>query len=47
MFVDCFFLSIGNGLRGFNLPASHVIHTVGPIYNAEKNPKKLLESAYK
>ncbi|CAH8265458.1 unnamed protein product [Arabidopsis lyrata] len=32
---------------GFNLPASHVIHTVGPIYNAEKNPKKLLESAYK
>ncbi|KAG7569939.1 Macro domain [Arabidopsis thaliana x Arabidopsis arenosa] len=33
--------------RGFNLPASHVVHTVGPIYNAEKNPKKLLESAYK
>ncbi|EOA28704.1 hypothetical protein CARUB_v10024932mg [Capsella rubella] len=32
---------------GFNLQASHVIHTVGPIYNAEKNPNKLLESAYK
>ncbi|XP_019099785.1 PREDICTED: uncharacterized protein LOC104782543 [Camelina sativa] len=39
----------GNGADGgvFNLQASHVIHTVGPIYNAEKNPKKLLESAYK
>ncbi|KAL0740092.1 hypothetical protein Bca4012_081605 [Brassica carinata] len=33
--------------RGFNLPASHVVHTVGPVYNAEKNPEKLLESAYR
>ncbi|XP_013635103.1 PREDICTED: macro domain-containing protein VPA0103-like [Brassica oleracea var. oleracea] len=32
---------------GFNLPASHVVHTVGPVYNAKKNPKKLLESAYR
>ncbi|CAF2151980.1 hypothetical protein YC2023_002839 [Brassica napus] len=34
-------------LRGFNLAASHVVHTVGPVYNAEKNPKKLLENAYR
>ncbi|CAA7028837.1 unnamed protein product [Microthlaspi erraticum] len=32
---------------GFNLPASHVIHTVGPVYNADKNSKKLLENAYR
>ncbi|CAG7908321.1 unnamed protein product [Brassica rapa] len=32
---------------GFNLAASHVVHTVGPVYNAEKNPKKLLENAYR
>ncbi|KAL0775377.1 hypothetical protein Bca101_040529 [Brassica carinata] len=35
------------GGQGFNLAASHVVHTVGPVYNAEKNPKKLLESAYR
>ncbi|KAH0942642.1 hypothetical protein HID58_002279 [Brassica napus] len=33
--------------KGFNLAASHVVHTVGPVYNAEKNPKKLLENAYR
>uniref|UniRef100_M4DKF2 Expansin n=1 Tax=Brassica campestris TaxID=3711 RepID=M4DKF2_BRACM len=32
---------------GFNLAASHVVHTVGPVYNAEKNPKKLLKNAYR
>lgn len=30
-----------------NLPAKHVIHTVGPIYQQESNPEKLLEAAYK
>lgn len=29
-----------------NLQARYVIHTVGPKYRSEKNPKKLLESAY-
>lgn len=33
--------------RGFRLPASHVIHTVGPIYNASRNPQALLRSAYR
>nr|ADN33717.1 appr-1-p processing enzyme family protein [Cucumis melo subsp. melo] len=32
---------------GFRLPASHVIHTVGPIYNASRNPQALLRSAYR
>lgn len=31
---------------GFNLPAKYVIHTVGPIYDEERNPEKLLEKAY-
>ena len=29
-----------------NLAARYVIHTVGPIYRQESNPKALLESAY-
>ncbi|KAK9682052.1 hypothetical protein RND81_10G047100 [Saponaria officinalis] len=29
------------------LPASHVIHTVGPIYDEDENPEALLESAYR
>lgn len=33
--------------RGFKLPASHVIHTVGPIYDSDKDPKGSLRNAYK
>ncbi|XP_052298005.1 uncharacterized protein LOC102609366 isoform X3 [Citrus sinensis] len=32
---------------GFKLPASHVIHTVGPIYGVTINPEASLRSAYK
>ncbi|EOY20136.1 hypothetical protein QUC31_005812 [Theobroma cacao] len=32
---------------GFRLPASHVIYTVGPIYDTDKDPKASLSSAYK
>ncbi|XP_039002240.1 macro domain-containing protein VPA0103-like [Hibiscus syriacus] len=32
---------------GFKLPASHVIHTVGPIYDSDKDPKDSLRNAYK
>ncbi|KAH9610709.1 hypothetical protein KSS87_007069 [Heliosperma pusillum] len=32
---------------GFRLPASHVIHTVGPIYDEDENPEAYLESAYR
>ncbi|XVF41213.1 hypothetical protein PTKIN_Ptkin01aG0262500 [Pterospermum kingtungense] len=32
---------------GFKLAASHVIHTVGPIYDSDKDPKASLTSAYK
>ncbi|MED6124586.1 hypothetical protein PIB30_060263 [Stylosanthes scabra] len=32
---------------GFKLPASHVIHTVGPIYDADSNPAASLASAYR
>ncbi|KAI3458459.1 hypothetical protein Pfo_015122 [Paulownia fortunei] len=31
---------------GFRLPASHVIHTVGPIYDIDKNPEASLRNAY-
>lgn len=33
--------------RGFNLPCSHVIHTVGPIYDVNTNPQAALKSAYR
>jgi len=34
--------------RGFNLPAKHVIHTVGPIYrDGQNNESNLLASCYK
>ncbi|XP_010525406.1 PREDICTED: uncharacterized protein LOC104803204 isoform X2 [Tarenaya hassleriana] len=33
--------------QGFHLPASHVIHTVGPIYDSDSNPKESLSNAYK
>ncbi|EFH57988.1 hypothetical protein ARALYDRAFT_483117 [Arabidopsis lyrata subsp. lyrata] len=32
---------------GFNLPASRVIHTVGPIYDSDVNPQESLTNAYK
>ncbi|XP_028066566.1 uncharacterized protein LOC114269442 [Camellia sinensis] len=32
---------------GFRLPASHVIHTVGPIYDVDPNPEASLRSAYR
>ncbi|KAL8539380.1 hypothetical protein ACS0TY_001126 [Phlomoides rotata] len=32
---------------GFRLPASHVIHTVGPIYDMDKNPEVSLRNAYR
>ncbi|KAL2897890.1 hypothetical protein RDABS01_039672 [Bienertia sinuspersici] len=32
---------------GFRLLASHVIHTVGPIYDADKNPEASLKNAYR
>ncbi|KAJ9553444.1 hypothetical protein OSB04_017489 [Centaurea solstitialis] len=32
---------------GFKLPASHVIHTVGPIYDANSNVAALLSNAYR
>jgi len=31
---------------GYNLPAKHVIHAVGPIYSRERNPADLLASAH-
>lgn len=33
--------------RGFRLPASHVIHTVGPIYDTNDNPEAALRNAYR
>ncbi|KAG7569938.1 Macro domain [Arabidopsis thaliana x Arabidopsis arenosa] len=32
---------------GFNLPASRVIHTAGPIYDSDVNPQESLTNAYK
>jgi len=31
---------------GYNLPAAHVIHTVGPIYRGKAEDRQLLESCY-
>ncbi len=33
--------------KGYRLPAKYVIHTVGPIYNKEKDPARLLADAYR
>lgn len=34
--------------KGYRLPAKHVIHTVGPVWNGGKyNEEQLLQSAYK
>ena len=32
--------------RGYNLPAKHVIHTVGPVYHGQKEDAQLLASCY-
>ena len=32
---------------GFNLPARHVIHTVGPIYESDEVSRPILASAYR
>lgn len=32
--------------KGYNLPARHIIHTVGPIYSGNKKDAELLESCY-
>lgn len=32
--------------KGYNLPAKNVIHTVGPIYDTDKNVEKLLSNCY-
>jgi len=33
--------------RGYRLPASYVIHTVGPVYSGSLEDSKLLESCYR
>ena len=32
--------------QGYNLPAKHVIHTVGPVYSGNKSDTDLLKSCY-
>lgn len=32
--------------KGYNLPAKHVIHAVGPVYRGVDNPAELLRSAH-
>lgn len=32
---------------GYRLPANHVIHTVGPVYDEDPNPAALLADAYR
>ncbi|MBT4209957.1 MAG: O-acetyl-ADP-ribose deacetylase [Candidatus Komeilibacteria bacterium] len=32
--------------KGYNLPAKHIIHVVGPIYASDDDPKGLLISCY-
>eukprot|EP01018_Ginkgo_biloba_P003935 Gb_13986 [translate_table: standard] len=33
--------------KGFNLPVSHIILTVGPIYDIEEDPESMLSNAYR
>ncbi|KAH9310216.1 hypothetical protein KI387_038127, partial [Taxus chinensis] len=33
--------------KAFQLPVSHVIHTVGPVYESNEDPASALSSAYK
>ena len=32
--------------KGYNLPAKHIIHAVGPVYRGVDNPAELLRSAH-
>jgi O-acetyl-ADP-ribose deacetylase (regulator of RNase III) len=32
---------------GYNLPARHVIHTVGPVYGLDPEPERLLAACYR
>lgn len=32
---------------GYNLPATYIVHTVGPVYSGKEKDKKLLASCYK
>ena len=32
---------------GYNLPAKHVIHTVGPVYSGDHSDSEMLESCYR
>lgn len=33
--------------KGYNLPAKHVIHTVGPVYRARETDARLLSDCYR
>lgn len=33
--------------KGYNLPSKNVIHTVGPIYNTDRDVEKLLSDCYR
>jgi O-acetyl-ADP-ribose deacetylase (regulator of RNase III) len=33
--------------KGYNLPAKHVIHTVGPIFKSDRTPKESLAMCYR
>ena len=32
--------------KGYGLPAKYVIHTVGPVYDMDRNPERLLSNAF-
>lgn len=40
-------LKIRNTCSGFRLPASHVIHTVGPVYDEDDQPQVSLTNSYR
>ncbi|KAL9255944.1 Macro domain-containing protein [Drosera capensis] len=33
--------------RGFKLPAAYVVHTVGPVYDTDRNPQVSLKNSYR
>lgn len=33
--------------RGFKLPAAYVVHTVGPVYDTDRNPEVSLKNSYR
>lgn len=45
--ITSFALSPLLGFRGYHLPAKHVIHTVGPIYESKALSEPLLARAYR